>query len=53
MKEGEFYTNAVIWASENGIVTGYTDGDKKGYFGSLDSITREQMMTMMYRYTAY
>ena len=53
VREGEFYTNAVIWASENGIVTGYTDGDKKGYFGSSDSITREQMMTMMYRYTAY
>ena len=53
VKEGEFYTNAVIWASENGIVTGYTEGEKKGYFGPSDCITREQMMTMMYRYAAY
>lgn len=48
----EFYTDAVMWASEQGIVTGYTGGDRKGYFGPADSITREQMVTMLYRYAS-
>lgn len=37
-------------AAENGIVTGYT---ATGTFGPGDSITREQMAVMMYRYAAY
>ncbi|MCI7181149.1 MAG: S-layer homology domain-containing protein [Schaedlerella sp.] len=48
--EGQFYTEAVIWASENGIITGYTS---TGTFGPNDRITREQMATMMYRYAKY
>ncbi|MEE1196569.1 MAG: S-layer homology domain-containing protein [Lachnospiraceae bacterium] len=48
--EGTWYTNAVIWASENGIITGYTHN---GYFGPADDITREQMATMLYRYAKY
>lgn len=47
--EGQFYTDAVLWAAENGIVTGYDEG----YFGPGDEITREQMATMMYRYAKY
>lgn len=47
---GQFYSKAVIWAAENGIVTGYTSN---GHFGPNDNITREQMATMMYRYAKY
>lgn len=45
-----WYTNAILWAAENGIVTGYSD---TGKFGPADYITREQMATMMYRYAKY
>ncbi|MCR4926477.1 MAG: InlB B-repeat-containing protein [Lachnospiraceae bacterium] len=46
---------AVVWAKQNGVITGYTqdskDGKQKaGYFGSQDPITREQLMTIFYRY---
>lgn len=44
-----WYTDAVIWASENGIVTGYGEGK----FGPTDNITREQMAVMLYRYAEY
>ena len=50
VKEGNFYSDAVIWAAENGIVTGYTD---TGLFGPNDPITREQMAAMMFRYANY
>ncbi len=46
-----WYTDAVMWASQAGIVTGYQDGS--GLFGIADPITREQMVTMMYRYAGY
>ena len=45
--DGQFYSTAVLWAAEAEVVTGYTDS---GYFGTNDPITREQMVTMMYRY---
>ncbi|MCI7179082.1 MAG: S-layer homology domain-containing protein [Schaedlerella sp.] len=46
----EWYGKAVLWAAENGIVTGYTDS---GRFGPADHITREQMAVMLYRYAKY
>ncbi len=51
----QFYTDAVMWASskEQGIITGYTDDSRKGYFGPVDMITREQIATMLYRYAQY
>ena len=42
---GQYYTDAVAWASENGIVNGYGNGR----FGPNDAITREQMATILYR----
>lgn len=48
--EGQYYTDAVIWASKNGIITGYTGS---GTFGPSDPITREQLATMLYRYAKY
>lgn len=44
--EGMWYTNAVAWASANGIVSGYGNGQ----FGPNDNITREQLAVMLYRY---
>lgn len=47
--DGTWYTDAVMWASEAGIISGYSNG----YFGVADNITREEMATMMYRYAQY
>jgi hypothetical protein len=44
---GQWYTDAIAWASENAIVMGY--GDR---FGIDDPITREQIATVLYRYAA-
>lgn len=47
--DGEWYTDAVAWASANGIVAGYDDGT----FRPGASVTREQMATFLYRYAGY
>ena len=47
--DGMYYTDAIAWASENGIVMGYTDGT----FGPDDIITREQIAVVMYRTAVY
>lgn len=44
--EDAWYADAVIWASANGIVGGYGNGE----FGPGDPITREQLAVMLYRY---
>lgn len=46
---GQWYTNAVIWAAENGIVNG-TAPDR---FEPNSNITREQLAAIMYRYAEY
>lgn len=46
---GQWYSNAINWAAANGIVNGY--GDDK--FGPDDTITREQMAAILYRYASY
>ena len=40
-----WYTDAIRWAVTNGIVTGYD----KDTFGTNDSVTREQLATILYR----
>lgn len=45
----EWYGKAVLWAAENGIVTGY----ENGFYGPADDITREQLAAMLYRYAKY
>ena len=45
----EWYTDPILWASSNGIVTGYANGT----FGVGDTITREQMITMLGRYAKF
>jgi len=44
-----WYTEAVRWASAEGIVLGYSDTA----FGPNDPITREQLATILYRYEQY
>jgi len=46
VEDGLWYTNPIIWACENNITTGYANGK----FGVSDSITREQMALMLYKY---
>ena len=46
---GTWYTDAVAWAAENEIVQGYDED----IFGPNDSITREQMAAILYRYASY
>ncbi len=41
-----WYADAVGWASENGVVTGYGNGK----FGPEDQITREQLAAILYRF---
>lgn len=47
--EGKYYANAVKWAAENEIVSGYGYGN----FGPEDPISREQMAAILYRYAAF
>lgn len=46
---GSYYEKAVAWANANGIVKGVSDAE----FAPDESITREQMAAMIYRYAAY
>ncbi len=43
---GQYYTDAVAWAQNAGVVTGYTDSE----FGPNDNVKREQLVTILYRY---
>lgn len=46
---GKWYTNAVLWASNENIVVGYDDGS----FGINVPVTREQIAAILYRYAVY
>ena len=46
---GTWYTDAVAWAAQNGIVNGVSDTE----FAPGDDITREQLAAILYRYAAY
>lgn len=45
----QWYGKAVVWAADNGIVTGYSDTA----FGPNDPVTREQLAAILYRYAVY
>ncbi len=49
VREDYWYTDAILWAAENGIVNGYGGN----LFGPEDPVTREQMAAIFYRYAAY
>lgn len=44
-----FYSKGIIWCSENGIMTGLDSG----YFQPDVGITREQIATVLYRYSKF
>lgn len=46
VKEGRWYSDAVIWAAGETIIEGYGDGT----FGTNDPVTREQLVTLFWRY---
>lgn len=46
VSENEWYTDAVVWAVKEGVVSGYSDGR----FGPEDAVTREQMAVMLWRF---
>jgi len=43
---GEWYSNSVTWISQQGITSGYGNGN----YGTNDSISREQLVLMLYKY---
>ena len=45
--DGKYYTNAVIWAQNLGVVTGFNDGK----YHPDENVTREQLATILYRYS--
>lgn len=47
--EDAWFADAVLWANTNGIVSGYGNG----LFGPNNTITREQMAAVLYRYAQY
>lgn len=46
---GRWYTDAVTWCAANGLAKGYGNGR----FGPDDPLTREQLVTLLYRYAAW
>ena len=49
MSSGKYYAQAVAWAAENGIVSGYSSTR----FAPEAAVTREQLAAILYRYAAY
>lgn len=49
VKSGQWYTDGVIWANGNGIVSGLGNGR----FGTNDNVTREQMAVILHNYAKY
>ena len=45
VEEGQWYSDAVIWAAGEKIIEGYGNGS----FGTNDPVTREQLVTMFWR----
>ncbi len=43
--DGQWYSSAVLWAVQQGVINGYGDG----LFGTNDPVTREQLATIFWR----
>ncbi len=46
VKSDAYYSDAVAWAAENGVVNGYADNT----FAPDDNVSREQLVTILHRY---
>jgi len=49
VESGKWYSDAIGWAAHNKIVEGYGNGK----FGPDDALTREQMASVLYRYSVF
>ena len=49
VQSGQWYTDAIVWASANNIVRGYGNG----LFGANDKVTREQLATILFNYARF
>lgn len=49
VESGKWYSDAIGWAARNKVVEGYGNGK----FGPDDDLTREQMVSVLYRYSMY
>lgn len=49
VSNNQYYTTAVMWAKQKGIISGYNSG----LFKPLNNVTREEMATMIYRFAQY
>lgn len=49
VRDGQWYTDAVLWATEMELVSGYGGGR----FGPDDQVTREQLGVMLHNYAKY
>ncbi len=47
VEQGSWYENPTAWAKANNIVNGYSESQ----FAPLDTLTREQIITVLYRYS--
>ena len=45
-QEGAWYADAVLWASQEGVIS----GNGNGLFGTNDPVSREQIATILWRY---
>gem|GEM_PF-3460982 len=45
--DGQWYSNHVQWAKDNGVMSGYSGTNR---FGPFDTLTRGQAVTVIYRY---
>ena len=51
--EDSWFVDPVLWAAENGIVTGYSQGPLAGCFDPATTIQRQQMAVMLFRYANF
>ena len=51
VEDGAYYINALNWAYDNGLTSGYTkaNGEMANLFGPHDTVTREQLVTLVWR----
>ena len=45
----DWYGDAISFVSAKSLITGYTDGEKAGFFGVGDTLTRAQFATILWR----
>jgi hypothetical protein len=50
VKLSDYYYRAAVWANENGIANGYSEGEHAGGFGPKLDCLREHVVTFLYRF---